>query len=132
MSSTDVVKSLYAAFDAGDMPKVLGLLDKQVLWREAEGCPYDSGDGWVGPDAVLTNLFAKIGEDWAEFKVRPAHFHEAGAVVTAEGRYLAKHKRTGRAMDCQFCHVWTVANGRVTKFQQYADTAKLQAMLRTA
>ena len=48
MSSTDVVRSMYEAFASGDMPTVLGLLDPEVLWCEAEGSPYDSGDGWIG------------------------------------------------------------------------------------
>ncbi len=129
MSSTEVVKSLYAAFGQGDMPTVLGLLDPQVLWCEAEGSPYDSGDGWIGPDAVVTNLFAKMGEDWVEFTVNPSQFHDSGSVVTVEGRYIAKHSGTGKEMDCQVCHVWTVENGKITKFQQYVDTAKMQDVM---
>lgn len=129
MSSTDVVKALYAAFGSGDMPTVLGLLDPQILWCEAEGNPYNSGDAWVGPDAVVENLFAKIGEDWAEFTVHPSLFHEAGSIVTVEGRYAAKHNGTGKEMDCQACHVWTVEDQKITKFQQYVDTAKLQEVM---
>lgn len=28
-------------------------------------------------------------------------------------------------MDLQVCHVWDVKDGKVTRFQQYVDTAKL-------
>lgn len=129
MGSTDVVKSLYEAFGTGDMPTVLGLLHPEVLWCEAEGSPYDSGDGWIGPDAVVENLFAKMGDDWEVFIVHPGQFHDSGSVVTVEGRYAAKHNATGKEMDCQVCHVWTVDDGKITKFQQYVDTAKMQDVM---
>ena len=130
MSSTEVVNSLYEAFGRGDMPAVLGLLDPEVQWQEAEGNPYQpSGEAWVGPDAIVRNPFEKLGEDWAEFTVHPSSFHEAGDVVTVEGRYVGKHGRTGKSLDCQVCHVWTVENGKITKFQQYVDTAKLQDVM---
>jgi ketosteroid isomerase-like protein len=29
-------------------------------------------------------------------------------------------------MDAQVCHVWDVKGGKVTRFQQYVDTAKFQ------
>ena len=127
MSSTEVIKSAYEAFGRGDMPAVLGAMDPDVRWHEAEGNPYQpSGEAWIGPDAIVTNLFQKLGADWAEFTVHPSSFHEAGDVVTVEGRYVGKHGGTGKSLDCQFCHVWTLGGGKITKFQQYVDTAKLQ------
>jgi hypothetical protein len=130
MSSREIVASLYDAFGRGDLPAVLGLLDPQVRWHEAEGSPYQpKGDGWIGPDAVVANLFAKMGEDWTEFTVHPELFHEAGDVVTVEGRYTATHKGTGKGLDCQICHVWTVGEGKITRFQQYVDTAQMQQVM---
>lgn len=125
-SSRELVRSLYDALGQGDLPAALDLLDPQVLWREAENGAYDSGDGWVGPDAVVQNLFANLAQDWTEFTIQPSQFHDAGSVVTVEGRYKASHRQTGKDMDCQFCHVWTIEREKVTKFQQYADTAKMQ------
>ena len=64
--------------------------------------------GGSGPDAVMENLFAKMGDDWETFTVHPKQFHDSGSAVTVEGRYSAKHKVSGKEMDCQVCHVWTV------------------------
>lgn len=130
MSNTEIVASLYDAFGRGDIAAVLGLLDPEVRWHEAEGNPYKpNGEAWVGPDAVVSNLFEKMGEDWTEFAVHPSLFHEAGSVVTVEGRYVAEHRGTGKALDCQVCHVWTVEDGKITKFQQYVDTAQMQDVM---
>ena len=126
ISSTDVVKSVYENLGKGDVPAVLELLDPQIVWREAEGSPNDSGDGWVGHDAVVNNLFIKLSEDWTEFTIHPETLHDAGSVVTVEARYKGTHRATDKDMDCQVAHVWTVKGGKVTRFQQYVDTAKLQ------
>ena len=62
MSSADLIAGLYEAFGRGDVPAVLSMLDLEVRWHEAEGSPYQpTGEGWVGPDAVVNNLFAKMG-----------------------------------------------------------------------
>lgn len=127
MSGSKLLRRLYEAFGNGDMPTVLGAMAPGIRWYEAEGNPYmPSGEAWVGPDAVVTNLFARLGEEWNGFSVHPAAFHDAGDTVTVEGRYTGEYKKTGQAVDAQFCHIWTLADGKITKFQQYADTAQFQ------
>ena len=70
-----------------------------------------------------------MGGDWAAFSVNPARLVEAGDVVVMEGRYAATHAGTGKQLDCQVCHVWNVGGGKVTKFQQYVDTAQMQDVM---
>ncbi|HEU0075582.1 MAG TPA: nuclear transport factor 2 family protein [Dehalococcoidia bacterium] len=127
MSTVDVVKNLYDAFGKGDVPAVLGAMDPNIEWREAESNPYKmDGQAWVGPDAITQNLFMKLMADWEGFTVTPKSYHDAGDSVVVEGRYTAKHNATGKHLDVQFCHVWKGATDKVTSFQQYTDTAKLQ------
>jgi ketosteroid isomerase-like protein len=127
MSGAKLLQDLYAAFGRGDVPTVLGAMAPDVRWYEAEGNPYmPSGDAWEGPDAIVANLFAKLAEEWNGFTVHPVAFHDAGDTVTVEGRYTGEYKQTGQAIDAQFCHVWTLAGGKITKFQQYADTGQFQ------
>ncbi len=130
MSGSELLASLYDAFARGDVPAVLGAMDPAIRWHEAEGNPYmPSGEAWVGPDAVVQNLFAKLGEDWDGFTVHPKTYHDAGNVVVVEGRYKGTHGGTGSSLDAQFCHVWSLDNGKITKFQQYVDTGKLQDVM---
>lgn len=127
MSNVDVVKGVYEAFGRGDIEAVLGAMDPKIEWREAEGNPYmPSGEAWIGPEAVLNNLIVKLGADWDAFTVHPKTFHDAGDTVIVEARYTATHKETGKPLDAQVCHVWGVRDGKLTSFQQYVDTAKLQ------
>ena len=67
-----------------------------------------------------------MGEEWNGFTVSPVSFHDAGDTVTVEGRYTGEFKETGKSIDAQFCHIWTLADGKITKFQQYVDTGQLQ------
>ncbi len=130
MSGADFIAGVYDAFGRGDIPAVLGAMDPAIHWHEAEGNPYmPSGEAWVGRDAIMNNLFAKLGDDWDGFTVHPGAFHEAGDVVVVELRYTATHNGTGKPLDAQVCHVWTLKDGKITKFQQYVDTAKLQDVM---
>ena len=127
MDNVSVLKNLYAAFGRGDIPTVLETMSADIKWYQAEGNPYmPSGEAWVGPDAVLNNLFMKLGVEWDGFAVHPKSFHGAADSVIVEARYSGTYKATGKSIDAQVCHVWDVKDGKVTRFQQYVDTAKIQ------
>ena len=125
-----LAQRLYDLFGRGDIPGVLGLFDDQIEWREAEGNPYQpSGAPWIGPQAILTELFMKLGQEWDGFTVTPASLLPTPEGVLAQGRYTGTYKATGRAMDAQFAHVLTMRDGKLTGFQQYVDTAQMQAVM---
>ena len=127
MDNVTLLKGLYDAFGRGDIPTVLGAMSPGIKWHQAEGNPYrPSGEAWVGPDAVLNNLFMKLGTEWDGFAVHPKTFHAAGGSVIVELRYSGKYKSTGKSVDAQACHVWDLKDGKVTRFQQYVDTAKVR------
>ena len=131
MDNVRLMKNLYDAFGRGEIPAVLGAMSPDIHWYQAEGNPYrPSGEAWVGPEAVLNNLFTRIGAEWDGFAVHTKSFHDAGSSVIVEARYSGTFKATGKSMDTQVCHVWDVKDGKVTRFQQYVDTAKLQDVMR--
>ena len=73
MSSVEKAKALYGAFATGDAPTVLAGMDPGIRWSEAEGNPYQpSGVAWVGPQALVDNLFMKLATEWENFSVHPA------------------------------------------------------------
>jgi hypothetical protein len=130
VSNVQVVQDLYEAFGQGDVPAVLGAMEADIQWREAEGNPYQmSGEAWVGSDAILQNLFMKLGAEWDGFTVNPKEFHDAGDTVVVEGRYTGTCKSTGKALDAQYCHVFKIRNGKLANFQQFVDTAQMQAVM---
>jgi uncharacterized protein len=120
--SVALVRSVYEAFAKGDVRTVLGLLSDKVEWNEAEHFPYWPGGPIVGPQAVLTGVFARIPGDFDGFTVHVRRLVGAGDTVLAEVRYRATAKATGRRLDAQVAHVWDVRDGKIARFQQYADT----------
>jgi ketosteroid isomerase-like protein len=133
MDNVSLMKGLYAAFGRGDIPSVLAAMSADIRWHQAESNPYmPSGEAWVGPDSVLNNLFMRLGAEWDGFTVHPRSFYGMGGsvvVVVVEARYSGTYKSTGKSMDVQACHVWDIKDGKVTRFQQYVDTAKLQDVM---
>ena len=129
MGNTDVVTSIYTALRGADIDTVVAVFDDDIEWREAEGHPYQpDGAAWQGAEAIVQNLFVRLATEWDTFRVVPAHIHDAGATVVVEGRYHGTFTATGKKLDAQFCHIWQLNAGKVQAFQQYADTAQLQAV----
>ena len=127
MEGIELIRHVYALFGRGDIPQLVALFDPRIEWRQAEGNPVEpSGTPWIGPDEVTEKLFKQIGINWDDFTITPLRFHDASGMVVVEGRYTGVFKATGRHLDAQMCHVWTLRGGKVTAFQQYVDTAQLQ------
>ncbi len=122
MSNTEPVRALYAAFAKGDMAAALATMAADVTWNEAENYPYADHNPYVGPDAVLNGVFARIGADWEGFAAVPDEIIDGGDTVVALGHYSGAYKATGKPMRAQFAHVFRVRNGKIAGFQQYADT----------
>ena len=121
-----VIDGLYKAFSAGDIPAVLASLDEEVVWMEAEGNAYADKNPYIGPEAVLNNVFARVGADHDYFRLEDIELHEmSGNKVLASLRYDAKVKETGKTYNAQVAHLWTLKDEKVIGFQQYVDTKKL-------
>ena len=69
-TNPDLVKAIYAAFAAGDVPTFLGFLHPEVHWCEAESNPLADRNPYVGIDALVAGVFTRLAEDWNDFKVQ--------------------------------------------------------------
>ncbi len=129
LSSPDnvgVVDGMYKSFATGDIPAVLEAFDANIIWNEAENFPYADGNPYKGPDAVVNGVFARLGSEWDYWNLADLELHDmANDQVLATGRYQAKYKKNGKTIDAQFAHLWTLQEGKVLSFQQYADTKQL-------
>lgn len=122
-----LIRDLYAAFAAGDLPRLLSHFDTRIVWNEAEGFPLSDRNPYVGPEAITHGVFARVLEEWADFEVRIGELAGSGDVVTMFGRYVGRHKQSGKRLDVQCAHTWWITNGKVVRFQQMVDTAAVAA-----
>ena len=120
--SVELIRGIYDSFGEGDVPAVLGQMDQQIEWNEAENFIYADRNPYVGPQAVLEGVFMRLGAEWDGFRVTPEEWLDAGNHVVVLGTYTGTHKQTGNEVRAQFAHIWGVHGGRVVRFQQYTDT----------
>lgn len=121
-SHVSLIRGVYEAFAAGDVPGVLGAMSEDIVWNEADNFPYADGNPYIGPEAILHGVFARTLDDWEDFKVEVDELLDAGDTVVALGRYTGTCKATGQPQHTQIAHVWRIRDGKIVRFQQHADT----------
>lgn len=118
-----VVDGLYQSFAQGNIPNALATMNAGIVWNEAESFPYADKNPYIGPDAVLNGVFARIGEEWEYWNLTDIQLHEmSNNMVLTTLRYKAKHKKTGKIIDSQTAHLFTLKDGKIVAFQQFTDT----------
>jgi ketosteroid isomerase-like protein len=127
-TNKEIVESVYASFATGDVPAVLGAMHPEIRWNEAEGFPLYDGT-FVGPQAVLEGVFMRLGEIGDNFAAVPTQIIAEGDTVVALGNYSWNHKASGQPAEVKMVHVWKVADGRLTEFQQHTDTARVRDLI---
>lgn len=112
------IQQLYSAFAEGDASR-MGELLADTRWVEAPGMPY--AGTYRGFSEIAANVFGPIMNDVEGFTAKPDEIIPAGEDrVLALGTY--RGKGSAGEVATPFAHLWTVRDGRVTDFVQYADT----------
>ena len=113
-----VVREMYAAFERADLARTLELCAPDVTVRQSTAVPW--GGTYHGRDGVAAFLVALA----THLDSRPVHERlvtdGAGGVVQV-GRTRGTVRATGAPFDVAEVHVWTLRDGRVTRFEAYLD-----------
>lgn len=96
-------------------------LATDVEWHEMEGFPY--GGVYHGSEEIKKGVFEHIERDWKDFRAIPSEFLPAGDNVVTLGHYEGISTATGKSMKARFAHVYTLKDGKIVRFRQYADSA---------
>ena len=124
-SSVDFVKGIYADFETGNIPEILGTMDPNIRWDEAAGMPF--GGIFNGPEEVLNGVLKNIGVFFDDFKINPVDIfaNEDGTKVTMYGHYTAINKATGTSVKANTAHIISIKDGKIFDFFQTSDTFSL-------
>jgi ketosteroid isomerase-like protein len=128
MAKRDIktLEKAYAAFGKGDIDTVLAAMDSRISWNEPATLPWGAGRT-TGSKAVATKVFAEVMKLVPDFKVKVESFESAGDTILARGTFTGTGK--GGKFKAPFAHVWTMRDGKATKFQNYTDTAAINAAI---
>jgi len=122
-----VVQESYAAFGRGDIQGILDRLDDDVLWKGVYGAaPHVPTAGERRGRAAVKEFFRLVGENVKFSRFEPKEFIATGDKVVALGHYTATTP-IGKRFDSDFAMVFTVRNGKVTEFQEFTDSAQINA-----
>src|SRR3954451_14113359 len=123
-SNVELVRGVYDAFADGDVDAVFAAMKPDIEWDESEGMPY--GGVYRGRDAIVENVFAPILADVEGFTAKPDEILELD-----DARVLARGRHGGRGaagpVDARFVHIWTVAEGQVSRYEQLSHTQRFFA-----
>jgi uncharacterized protein len=122
-ANVKLVQSLYDAFKRGEIDTVVKAVTPDADWQ-VHGNPKDfpTIGRWKGQKGAQ-EFFRIVADNLEPTEFTPQEFHAAGDAVFALGRYNWNVRSTGKSASAQWCHVFTVKNGKVARFREFTDTA---------
>ena len=124
MTNKEIIQSMYDSFASGDVAAVTAAFADNISWTEADGFPL--AGTYIGPQAVVENVFMRLGEIGDNWGVVVERLVADGDTVVADGKYTWNHKKSGEPCEARMAHVWTLADGKATSFLQHVDTVKVR------
>jgi ketosteroid isomerase-like protein len=119
-----VVQQVYANFKTGNIPALLDQLSEKVEWQLPDMDGVSLGGKRKGRDGVA-GFFTKLAEEEDVISFEPREFVAQGDKVVAVGTYSFRVKGTRKDFTSDWAHVFIIQNGKITRFQEYADTARI-------
>ena len=123
-----LVQDAYAAFGRNDIDGILALSSNDIDWHTYGPTELPMGGPRKGKPEVR-RFFDDVAKSWNFSRFEPRDFIASGDVVVSFGRYEGTAKSTNRPFAAEFCHSFTIKDGKVTRFREYTDTANLIAAL---
>jgi uncharacterized protein len=122
--NTKLVQSLYDAFAQGNVPYLLDHVTEDVEWVDEgpESIPYA---GRYRGRAEVKRFFEQLGGSIQGGKVTAREFIGAEDQVVALGRFTGTVTATGKKIDAAIAHVFTIRDGKVSRWLGYGDTARV-------
>jgi ketosteroid isomerase-like protein len=116
----EIITAHYAASAAGDIAGMLAPLTAQTRWTEAAGFP--CAGTYVGPVAVAEHVFSALQRMFDDYRLSVDEVVDADDVQIGIGTYTGTYRATGKAFRARVTHIWRLADGKVTSFEQITDT----------
>ena len=125
--NTKVVQDAYAAFGRSDIPTLLTYLADDIVWAGVYGAaPHVPTSGERRGKAAVAEFFKLVAEHVQFNQFEPKEFVASGDKVVALGHYAATTS-VKKAFESDFAMVFTLRNGKVSHFQEFCDSAAINA-----
>jgi ketosteroid isomerase-like protein len=128
-NNLDVVRRGYEAFGRGDLNGLLAELDPQVQWVTPGPTELATSGRRTGVQEVA-EFFKVLNDVFDIQRFEAREFIEQGNRVIVLGDETTRVRASGKVLELDWVHVFTVRNGKVVTFQDFFDTAAVVAALR--
>jgi ketosteroid isomerase-like protein len=125
--NTKVVQDAYAAFSRGDIQTLLGYMADDVLWNAVYGAgSHVPTAGERRGKAAVGEFFKQVAQNVNFSRFDPREFIATGDKVVALGHYTATTP-IKKVFDSDFAMVFTLQNGKIAQFQEFCNSAAVNA-----
>jgi ketosteroid isomerase-like protein len=127
--NVEVVKRAYEAWNRGDIATVLDSYDPDVEWWDRD----DDPDATVhrGLDAVLAR-FGDVNDSWAELRLEPHEFIDAGDFVVVPLRMIGRGRGSGALLEGDEVHAMRLREGKIVEAREYRQKQEALAAIDAA
>jgi ketosteroid isomerase-like protein len=129
--NVDIVRRGYEAFGRGDLDSLLSLFDDNIEWISSGPADLPTAGTRRGREQVR-EFFNAVNDVFDIQRFEPQTFIAQGDRVVVLGEDSSRVKATGKTIDGQWAHVFTLAGEKVIGFREYVDTAAVMAELHAA
>ena len=126
--NVQVVQQMFTAFGQGDIPNVLGLLAEDVDYQSPATRTEPAEISWAKPCHSREEValhFKKLAEKVQPEPLEPLEFIAQGDYVVVEGKNRGTVRSTGHTYEHDWIMVFTLRDGKITRFRHYYDTADI-------
>ena len=116
-----LVKDFYDSFRNKDQV-YSSFCQDNIEWIAMDGMP--NGGRYVGLKSVFEEYFPRMLSNFEEFHADPTEFLCIDDKVIVFGRYYGRTK-TGKDFVVPFCHLYTIKDDKIFRFNRYTDTQKI-------
>jgi ketosteroid isomerase-like protein len=125
--NTKIVQDAYAAFGRGDIQALLASIADDVVWIGVYGTgSHVPTSGERRGKAAVAEFFKQVAANVSFSQFEPKEFIATGDRVVALGHYTATTP-IKKGFESDFAMVFTLRNGKVTHFQEFCNSAAINA-----
>jgi ketosteroid isomerase-like protein len=119
----EIVRGIYAAFNAGDLETVLTLIGPDIEWN-ASDVFFDQPRSYLGRRAWQEEFLAELFGIFEDYRADLEEIHDAGDQLVVVALVGGRGRRSGARTEARVAHVVRVEDGSLVKFTEFRDVHK--------
>jgi uncharacterized protein len=127
--NVELTQQIFKAFEEGNLQFLLSLLAEDVEWQVAGSREHTPLAGKYHGAEQVAEIFRTVSEFLELKQFQPQEFVAQGDRVVVFGHAVGYMLPTDRAVEYDWVHLYTLRDGKITKFKEYLDTAAIATAL---